>query len=378
MNTGESKPEKQKNMSLELLRCIAMMMVVVLHFLGKGNLLTPLTERDFSAVSYAAWFLEAFAIVAVNVYMLISGYFLCEASFKPTRLLKLLLQVWSYSVVVGGISLLLGSEGVTHTTYTYLQLLLPISMEQYWFMSVYVFLYLLLPFVGVAVKKMTKEQLAVSTLFLFAIFCVLKSILPVRLDMDKKGYDFFWYLCVFLAAAYIRKFGLPFLKEKGKALILYLVACLLIFVGTCVLRAFYLKTGSLSLILGILMEYNHLLPFLAAVGLFIAFTGIDLRNSVLLRLAGLGKYTLGVYLLHENLIVRYQWQKLFGAERIGTIPALLFSTVCAVVVVFLAGILLEFVRTEAMKGLHNLLLNTSMYHNFIMKLESLDSIFNTN
>ena len=64
----------QKRMAnLELLRCAAMMMVIVLHYLGKGNLLADLTARSLGAGQTAAWLLESFCIVAVNVYMLISG-----------------------------------------------------------------------------------------------------------------------------------------------------------------------------------------------------------------------------------------------------------------------------------------------------------------
>ena len=55
--------------NLALLRCVAMMMVVVLHYLGKGDLLGDLTEGQLGSMGTAAWLLESFCIVAVNVYM---------------------------------------------------------------------------------------------------------------------------------------------------------------------------------------------------------------------------------------------------------------------------------------------------------------------
>ncbi|MDE5952479.1 MAG: acyltransferase family protein, partial [Acetatifactor sp.] len=79
---------KKRIASIELLRILAMMMVVMLHYLSKGELLTSLTE-EFDASSYIAWLLEAFSIVAVNVYMLISGYFLVDSGFKLKRLVQL-------------------------------------------------------------------------------------------------------------------------------------------------------------------------------------------------------------------------------------------------------------------------------------------------
>jgi surface polysaccharide O-acyltransferase-like enzyme len=74
--TGEvPRNKKIRRANLELLRCLAMMMVIVLHFLGKGELLGDLTDSDLSLTGAVAWFLEALCIVAVNVYMLISGFF---------------------------------------------------------------------------------------------------------------------------------------------------------------------------------------------------------------------------------------------------------------------------------------------------------------
>ena len=92
--------KKERMANLEVLRCVAMMMVVVLHYLGKGGLLPDLTA-PLSAQDTVAWLLEAFCIVAVNVYMMISGYFLCESSFKLSRLLTLWVQLWLYSVGIG-------------------------------------------------------------------------------------------------------------------------------------------------------------------------------------------------------------------------------------------------------------------------------------
>ena len=63
--------KKERMANLEVLRCVAMMMVVVLHYLGKGGLLPDLTA-PLSVQDMVAWLLEAFCIVAVNVYMTVS------------------------------------------------------------------------------------------------------------------------------------------------------------------------------------------------------------------------------------------------------------------------------------------------------------------
>ncbi|MCM1568458.1 MAG: acyltransferase [Roseburia sp.] len=381
MNTIKEKqrqdnPAKKRMLNLELLRCVAMMMVVVLHYLGKGGLLGDLAAENLGAVNTAAWALEVLCIVAVNLYMLLSGYLLCESPFKLSRLLSLLLQIWMYSMVFGLAAAALGLVPAEElTTYYYLRLLFPVSMGHYWFMTAYVFLYLLLPFVGMAIKRMSKRQLQLAVILLLFPFCVMKSVLPVRLDMDEKGYDCLWYLCVFLAGAYIRRFGLTFLQKKKRGVCLYLLASVLAFTCTMLLRRIYLRTGSLGLLLGVCLEYNHLLPFLASVGLFLAFLGLEIKGKGAQITGRMAPLTLGVYLLHENLGLRYAWQPWLGAGRIEHVAGLFGGTIIAVAAVFGAGITVEALRRALTRGLHKILLGTAWYRRLTGWLQRMDLLY---
>lgn len=381
--------------NLELLRCVAMMMVIVLHYLGKGNLLVSLEETRLYPAEVTAWLLESFCIVAVNVYMFISGYFLCTSSFKPSRLFQLWLQVWMYSVAFGLIGAFTGViEKTAVDTHFFLTLIFPISMNHYWFMTAYVFLYILLPFLGLAVRNMTKHQLQTAVLLLLFVFSLLKSVLPVRLETDGFGYDCLWYICVFAAAAYVRRFGVPFLEKRGRGIALYLCSSLLIFCGTMILREVYLRTGSLGLVLKMCMEYNHILPFLAAAGLFGAFCRLNISGRFAAFVCRIAPYTLGVYLLHENLGMRYTWQSWLRADRLlGLMPlqldvsvsgrlglccsslSLLLYALGAVICVFTAGILADMLRSFLMKGLDRGLNALPPYRRLRGWVLGLDGIF---
>lgn len=362
-------------LNLDLLRCLAMMMIIVLHYLGKGGLLGDVTAANMGAVGTVAWILEAFSIVAVNSYMLISGYFLCESSFRLSRLLQLYLQVWSYSVILGMLAAALGilpaAEADTHY---FLTLLFPVSMRHYWFMTAYVFLYLLLPLLAMAVRNMSKRQLSLVLTVLLTVFCVLKSVLPFRLETDSQGYDCLWYICVFLTAAYIRKFGMPFLESGWRCACLYAGGCIALFGELMILRQVYLRTGSMELILKTSYDYNHVLPVIASVGLFGLFLEMKSdKGHVLGGAAGkAAPYVLGVYLLHENMGLRYSWQNWFGADRIQTVPQLLVGTVSAVACVFATGVIVERLRTLLMRGIHSLLLRLGCYQKLMAVVERVD------
>ena len=91
-------PAKRQS-NFELLRIVAMFMIIALHYLVKGNVAAPWSESR-TLVNYTAWLVEAFCIVAVNCYVLLSGYFLVESEWKPGRALSLLFQVLFYSLAV--------------------------------------------------------------------------------------------------------------------------------------------------------------------------------------------------------------------------------------------------------------------------------------
>lgn len=385
-NRQRNIPVKGGRMAnLELLRCIAMLMVTVLHYLGKGNLLADLTGESLGAGETAAWVLESFCIVAVNVYMFFSGYFLCDSPFKPSRLIQLWLQIEAYSIGFGLIGALTGVLRETAFDRHYLlTLLFPVSMGHYWFMTAYVYLYLLLPFVGPAVRQMTKRQHQAAVGLLLFAFCILKSILPVRFEMDGRGYDCLWYLCVFLTAAYIRRYGSGLMERKRRGACLYIVCCLLIFGGTMGLRGIYLRTGSLEEVLKICLEYNHLLPFLAALGLFALFCGIKIKGKAARLVNTIAPYTLGVYLLHENLGLRYTWQDWLGAGHAreamerggpGAVIALLLWTALAAVCMFACGILADMARKVLFGLLHRGVRHILPYRTLLEKIQAADALF---
>jgi hypothetical protein len=186
---------------------------------------------------------------------------------------------------------------------------------------------------------------------------------------------------VFVTAAYLRRFGLPFLQKIKNSLLLYVGGCVAVFGLTMGLRQVYLRTGSLDRILSIGMEYNHVLPFLAAVGLFSLFALLKVGERAGKFINKIAPYTLGVYLLHEHIGLRYAWQKWLGAEWVmqhqgaAGVLVLIAGTLAAVIVVFAVGILFDMLREKVMKGLHFILMKVGLYRRIAAAIDKADNIF---
>ena len=335
-----------RNYGLDVLRCTAMIMVVILHFLDKGGILRSLSlmslsdEGTFSAADTAAWLLEALCIVAVNLYMLMSGYLLYSTKFRLSRLLKLVAKVWLYSVIIGFAGIALGTCSEPVNTYFLLRLLLPVSMNTYWFMTAYIFFYLLVPVLGMAAKAMNRSQMKLLLAGLLFFHVIIKTVVPAQLTTDASGMDAMWYIVLYFVAVYIRRF-----PGKGRRaavyFILYVVGALLIANEAFILREVYLRTGSLSYILNISYSYNHLLVLFASVSLFLAFLRLKISERAGKVFAFLGKYSLGVYLLHENLSIRYAWQPLLGCDKATTVISIIGISVFAGIIVFVTGVIID-------------------------------------
>lgn len=348
-------PEEKRMTNFELLRIIAMMMVVMMHYFLYADLLPSMTDQ-VGQENILALLLESFCIVAVNVFVMISGYFMIKSRFKFRRFFRLLFQVLFYTLLIPlvlsifGLPVIAEQEGV----YGIIKYILPVSTMHYWFITAYVLLYLISPFISIAFEKIEKVMLRKIILILLFLFCGIKSFVPFSLNIDYFGYDFGWFICLYLTGAYIRVYGLPIFTKKGYGVSIYFLSVILIFILKIVSHFLYQKTGYFKYYYDIPFHYNFILVYLGAIGLFCFFMKVKIKEGrVSTFIRGIAPLCLGVYLLHMHVDIRenwYQWTKmLFGnLHRMGFFGMIL-NMMITVIFVFTVGILVDFTRSMIFK-----------------------------
>lgn len=336
---------KTRQANMELLRIIAMMMVVTLHYLIKGEASVSLAE-EFTALNLLLWFVRALCIVATNVYVLISGYFLLEAEWKLSRLVNLWFQLMFYSLGVPLVCFALGLGEVRQwDKYDWINVMFPLQMEHYWFMTAYVVLYLCVPVLSRGVKQLSQKQHQLCILGMLLVFSIPKSILPIFIPTDSYGYDFGWFICLFLIASYIRIYGIPFLGTAKKAAVSYFALTAAIWSLSVIYGGFAGKGLPFSYAMDMAYCYNHILVLLASVALFYVFLNVKIpRGKGAKIICRISSYTLGVYLLHENLAVRTQWILWAGIEKVKGTFLIFPHMLITVLAIFIAGVMVDFVR----------------------------------
>lgn len=334
--------------NFELLRIVAMLMIISLHYLVKGGIAVPFPfDAQENPAGVFAWLIEAFCIVAVNCYVLLSGYFLAESGWKPGRIGTLLCQVLFYSLLIPVFLFVIGDPSVSRLgVYDWLGFAFPLGTEHYWFATAYLVMYLFAPFLAAGMEKMEKRDLQMLLAFLLAFFSLEKSIFPVHLVTDHYGYDFGWFLCLFAVAGYIRKYGIQWLEKQSHAVAGYLICCLCIWLlAICSNTLGISGRAAFTYYADMLYSYNHLLCLAGAVSFFYMFKNLDIAEG---RFAGavrkLAPYTFGVYLLHEHILVRYEWMKWLGVENMGESFLFVPHMILCVLAVYAAGTAVDLVR----------------------------------
>lgn len=187
--------ERQSNM--ELLRLVAMMMILVMH-MDYGAFGLPTVEGVEQAPMTTFWriFVEHLCLVAVNVYVLISGWFGIRP--KKKSFVRLIVQVATYSIIITGAFLLLGK---TRFKIGYVTDMLIVG-KQYWFVVSYLLLYLVSPILNAFVEHSTKREFQWMLLVFFGFQFIYSWIFG--LEEFAGGYSALSFMGLYLLARYVK------------------------------------------------------------------------------------------------------------------------------------------------------------------------------
>lgn len=343
--------QSKRQANFELLRIVAMLMIIVLHYLNKSNLLLLFTQEQ-TAVNYVMHLIVAFCIVAVNCYVLLSGYFMVESAWKPGRVVSLAAQILFYSLLIPVVLIVAGVVPADDlSVYDWLHYVLPIETEHYWFATAYLIMYVLAPILAAGVKMVGKRTLQIVIAVLLLYFSVWKSFIPVSFATDRYGYEYGWFVCLFLIAAYLRLYGCPFLEKKRNAALLYAGMSLGIFLLAAASGIMSEVIHPLSYYMDMPTTYNHILCLFGSIGLFMLFKDMKpWEGKAAEAVRRLAPYTFGVYLLHEHELVRYQWMKWLHVDSVWGRWMFIPHMIGSVLLVYAVGTAVDFARAWIFKG----------------------------
>ncbi len=365
---------KLRKSNIELLRVLAMLMIITLHYLDKGGILVEFSEMS-TWNHYLAWLAEGFCYVAVNLYVLISGYFLVQSKFSFQKLFVLWAQIAFYSWLIGGIFLLTGQAGENATSlYELIFIVFPVTSGHYWFATVYVLLFAIAPFLNAGIERMNRKQHLSCIAVLLVIFSAWNTIIPFTIPItNHEGMDIAWFVCIYMIAAYLRKYPDCMKLKKYQYVIGYVLCSVLIFVTGLLLLFVDSKVGKLGGYATNWYAYNSLPVLCGSVCLFVAFVKTEIKGKYLGRIINtMASATFGVYLIHEHRYMRYLWQPWLGVDKFGKGSWMLLYMVGCVLVVFIVCALIDLLR----KVLFTLITKQKWFQNIFKRFHKWEAKIN--
>ena len=338
--------QERKN-NFELLRIIAMLMVMSLHALGHGGVLN---QYSVGTVGYTVfWLIEAFCYVAVNSFVLMTGYFMINSDFKISRIIKLMIQVEFYSILCTAIAYFIFHQTITLKDLIYA--IFPLTSREYWFASCYAVLLIFAPFINWTVRHMSQKNLFFINIVLIILFCLIPTVFFWSRMWLCDGYDIIWFVTLYFVASYIRLYGERYLQKKNFFL-LYLILVLGGYASRVLIAAVTDKLLGVEKGANILFSYNSVIFFPAAVCLFMTFCQMGVKlNKVLNVIAKAGSLSFGAYLWTEHKLIRAPLWKIINVsgKYQNNVGRTLVYVICVVFALFLIGIFIEWIRLKLMR-----------------------------
>ncbi|MCM1059376.1 MAG: acyltransferase family protein [Eubacterium sp.] len=333
---GKTNPER--NYSIDLLRIISMLLVICCHIYSHGGYKERFIFPDFMWI-YTRFFV-ALACVAVNVFILISGYLTCQSEkFHVSRIVRIYTSSVFISEVCYFIYLL-----HSHTNFSIVDFIQNLFFGNMWFISQYIALYLFAPFLNKLINSINKKQHLFIILLIYLIGGFTRDLCRYTWVTFSDGYSFMWFIELYFVGAFIRKYADAYSPRISTCV--YLICGILLTASSILF-----EVNNLPVISDIYPEnhfyrYNSIFVLVSAVALFIAFVNMKRKPPVRL-IKFITPAVLGVYILHDNIYMREMlWNSAIyrkitdsvsGASHIFLMPVI-------VITIFAVCVLIEKIR----------------------------------
>ena len=350
-DTSVSIPQKQINYGIEILRILSMLFIIVLHVIGQGGIAG--SSMVLSSQYKVSYIMLALCYCAVNCYALISGYTNCTSKFKLSRLASLWLSVISINAIIWVCASMLTPEWIS--LFSFRNIFLPVSLNQYWYFTAYVGLMILMPALNAAVNNIPKKQYKFMLAGMFVLFSLLPMIFKSDIFFTHQGYSMLWIILMYLTGAYFKlhfNIKIPFIKTICFAI--YILSGLALAFHKFYKEKLLIETESPYIYFTDYYSYTSLFVIICSLALFVLFININVKNKYINTVISFfSKSTFGVYIIHTNLIV---WVYILGNRfiNLSCIPVyeLAFKVILATLIIFLVCTLIERVRMLLFKVLY--------------------------
>lgn len=330
--------------NFELMRLVSMFFIVIWHVMVHGKIFDDVKE-PLILISNV---ITGIIIVHVNSLVFLTGYFGSEKKdINWGKNIKLLGTTWFYKV--GILFVFLNWNLYPIHQVEILEEILPLDINNYWFINYYLVLSFLSPYLNKVIEKLEEKDFQKFLGMLFLLFSIIPAITNGRTIMNN-GYTLMNLLLMYYLGAYFNKypiltnyhFKMLSVKQLRRLLLCVFFAVVFIRLGFLYFadRLLFVPTKEINWFGKILQNdffrYSSPLVIIQSCCYCLWFECLNLKSKFINFCA---KSTLGIYLFHDNHFLRlkiYKWLKVKSVpSTLGTLKVLLLSSITIYIVSFL-------------------------------------------
>ena len=336
---------KRRETKFELLRILAMFLIVAHHFMFHGGFDFSSGELTFNSVWYGIMNLGG--KIGLNIFMILSGYFLYKEKdqklFDLRKVLRFWLQIFFYSVIIFVIDLIINKS---FNASNLLHALLPISFGTWQYVSAYFVILLVSPFINILIRKLDKKSFLILIVILLSLWTVMTTLTASKLESNYV----IWMVVLYFVGSYIRVYGFPFNIKKFKASLILLFVLLFMLASYCFISLLSAKHQFLVGHEMYFYDMQRIPAVIASILIFYLFYKSNFKSNWIINIISI--CTFGVFLIHDHYIVRELiWKSLFKNALFQNNPLLPLYSLGVCITVFSACLLVEFLRKITVENL---------------------------
>lgn len=253
-----------------------------------------------------------FGELGVNLFFLITGYFMVDGKFSRKKAINMLLEVEFYNLIIIFIANKFGVYTFTETK-QYFLMFFPVILDRFWFVTVYIILYLLSPYLNILIDNMTKYQHKKLLIILILIWSIIPTFFGIFYNTTESllYYSrFIWAIVIYFVGAYIKRYNIKFLEKTANCLICALSSFFIMIITIPIIYHFknlFLKLGTTEP--AYFWPPNTILMFILSISIFCIFLKINIGENRIIN--KLSSTTLAVYMLHDGYLIPLLWNNIF-------------------------------------------------------------------
>ena len=345
LNKGDVLKVRESN--VELLRIIAIIGVIILHYnnptIGGGLKYVENGTINF----YILNIFETVFATGVNLFILISGYFLCISNkrilWKPVELIVqvILFSLGRYLVV----SVLINKNFSVKSLFGSL-------VPDNYFVILYCVLFCISPYLNILFEKLSFDNIRKFMILIFLLFSVYPTLVDLFSEITGRqwnglssigmygsqyGYSIVNFILMYLIGAYLRKHD-KFDKISNKKLLICFLAVVVVLTFWALLNDFTGYYNERSA-----WEYCNPLLIIETVIIFLLFRRIKIGSISFINNMSRGAFS--VFLIHD-LFIRH-----IGIEKFVQVNSILmiFHILCSAIILYVIGWLIYLIYDFVMK-----------------------------